>query len=179
MKTVIALKSFSTGQISMSKGEVRELVDATANQFISEGLAKLYFEPDDVNITPILTEGTDIATATINGEEVTIKAPAGGGGGSSELFPITATWNDDWSTATLNKTFSEIKTALESGLFPYITNNTEIGGNYYFEVYSLEQLESNENGWLAIITIVDTGAGSLNVYEMTGATLSDYPTYNA
>lgn len=116
MKTVKALKSFSNANFSMYAGEIRELPDALANSYIAEGLVKEYFEPDDVTITPILTEGTDIATATINGEEVTIKAPAGGGGGG--VFEIHFAVEDvdgESTTVTCDKTLAEIETAFAAG----------------------------------------------------------------
>lgn len=101
------------------------------------------------------------------------------GSASSGLFPITLTWNADWSIATLNKTFSEIKTALQSGLFPFVTSVSEDSGSYSLDIYSLEQIGIDTEGCSIVITIVDAGAQSLNVYYFNGMSLDSIPTYNS
>ena len=103
----------------------------------------------------------------------------GGGGGSSGLFPITLTWNADWSTASLNKTFAEIKTAIESGLFPYVTSISD-ASEYALSIYALQQIYgSDSEGWTAVLTVIDESGGQDNIYSFTGVSLSSYPYYNA
>jgi hypothetical protein len=53
MKTVIALIAFSNGELSMFKGEIRDIDETKAEQLISEGYVKLYSAGGNIEIANV------------------------------------------------------------------------------------------------------------------------------
>lgn len=71
---IIALQDYTDNIISLYEGEIRQVEDLLATQLKAKGIVGENF-PDDVTITPTITEGTEIANININGENNKIYAP--------------------------------------------------------------------------------------------------------
>lgn len=102
---VVALKSFSAPNLSMVKGEVRDVADAKANPLINEGYLAEWIDPVEL---PAVTDAD-------NGDVLKVvdgkwnKANAGGGGAGNYVIPF------DMEHATLGATWQEIHDAFYAG----------------------------------------------------------------
>lgn len=110
MKKVIALQDYSDNYIILQEGIIYNLNDCIANPLIEKGILGLDI-PDDINIIPSSTSGTQIANIKINGQNNLIYAPTGE---SSNVFIINFYWDEDFEKWTSDKTFTEFLTAYSS-----------------------------------------------------------------
>ena len=104
-KTVIALKSFSTGSLSMFKGEIREMDADMAETLIDNGLVAEYVP--DVPAVGANDKDKYLHTNAETGEKEW--ASVGGTGGG--VLVVKLTYDMDTRTITLDKTWQEIKNA--------------------------------------------------------------------
>lgn len=111
-KTVIAQKSFSDGELSMFKGEIRDIELTKAEQLIDEGYVAEYV----VSVPEVGENDKDkyLHTNAETGEKEWIPVEAGGGG-----LVMTETYSG--GKYTLNKKATEIKNALVAGQFVVAT----------------------------------------------------------
>ena len=99
----------------------------------------------------------------------------GGGGGGTEPLIVTATkdGNEVW---TLDKTYNEIKTAVESGRICVVKGQITVGNSYVFTTYvSYLYVEEGEY----FVNVFDINSSPINLPTAFWATSADgYPMYD-
>ena len=100
---------------------------------------------------------------------------SGGGGGGTEPLIVTAT-KDDNNVWTLDKTYNEIKTAVESGRVCVVKGQITVGNSYVFTTYvSYLYLEEGEY----FVNVFDIDSSPINLPTSFWATSADgYPMYD-
>ena len=158
---VIALKSFSTGTISMFKGEIREMDADTAETLIDNNLVEVYKESD----LPKVTDADAGKVLTVNNSGVWVaQNPSSGGGVLFVNVSVVQDGNNIIYTA--DKTAREIINAMP---LVYSHDIEESGGsvNHYYNIlfsgWDLTDGEYNFNDELDDVTL-------------KASTLDDYPT---
>lgn len=94
-------------------------------EFIVDDADELEELPTNVGVgsTAKCIENSKIYMLNSSGEwiEVNFKqGSGGGGGGSAEIFITNMVYNEDFTVASLDKTFNEIIEAMNSGLTPFV-----------------------------------------------------------
>lgn len=87
-----------------------------------------------VEVTPIVEEGTKIASIAVDGDSTDLYAPAGGEGEGFDLIvTITADVSQEFPTYTSDKTYDEILSAVNTGkkVYAQIKTNHEIYAGVY------------------------------------------------
>lgn len=102
-------------------------------------------------------------------------SPSGGGGGGTEPLIVTAT-KDDNEVWTLDKTYNEIKTAVESGRICVVKGQITVGNSYVFTTYvSYLYVEEGEY----FVNVFDINSSPINLPTAFWATSADgYPMYD-
>ena len=98
-------------------------------------------------------------------------AEAGGGGGG---FIVNMTVDNEY-TQWLDKTYSEIKQAINSGIQPVFKNYAVIGDTAVYYYYTLMYLNESQNEYKVGLLGYSTGTSDVFITEYSCTSENDYP----
>ena len=146
MKTVIALIAFSDGELSMFKGEIRDIDETKAEQLIDEGYVAEYSAGGGSG------GGALVVHATSDGNTMTLDKTWDEIYTASATMPISIVWHND----DVNERFTQYLRV------DRVTNNNAETGTRQYTVYAHIELESDNNS-IAFIADSEDGYPSVTM----------------
>ena len=114
-------------------GDTSALAENATSSDVIDAITEAYTDKEGtyVEVTPVLSEGTKIATITTNNTEHDIFAPASSGGAS--FFDVTISYDTSGAKFVSNKTFAEISAAFAAGsIVRAFVDMTDYSSTTYF-----------------------------------------------
>lgn len=106
---------------------------------LADALKKLYTK---LGGTDALPQGTDTCTLV---DKIADKVSGGGSSGGGTLI-VTETWSADGKSATLDKTYNQIVSALNNGQVVLLKSDTSLPGQEETNLNLLERYGTDNNG---------------------------------
>lgn len=125
---------------------------------LADALKKLYTK---LGGTDALPQGTDTCTLVDK-----IADKVSGGGSSGGAFLVTETWSADGTSATLDKTYNQIVSALNNGQVVLLKSDISLPGQEETHLNLMGKYGTNNNG---VFVAYSEGLSNEHMFESTSA----------